>query len=118
MDKPNANRDATNTTAENAIDPNAEDAYWRDNYKTRPYATSGASYEQFRPAYQYGWESAGRYRGRKFGGLPHCVIDRFFGSARERLDRESQEIEIAGMACHCRLGCLRHRRFEAGDLFP
>src|ERR687891_2825168 len=41
--------------AAEAVNPTAEDTYWRDNYKTRPYATAGTSYDQYRPAYQYGW---------------------------------------------------------------
>ena len=48
-----------------AVNPTAEDAYWRDNYKTRPYA-SGGSYDTYQPAYRHGWESYGRYKGRKF----------------------------------------------------
>ena len=35
-----------------AIDPTVEDAYWRDNYRSRPYA-SDASYDDFGPAYAY-----------------------------------------------------------------
>jgi hypothetical protein len=41
-----------------------EDSYWRQNYSTRPYAQSGRSYDEYRPAYQYGWDSANRYQGR------------------------------------------------------
>ena len=52
--------------AAEAVNPTVEDAYWRDNYKTRPYITSGQTYDTYRPAYQYGWESAGRYKGKKF----------------------------------------------------
>src|SRR4249919_3619792 len=48
-----------------AVNPTVEDTYWRDNYKSRPYA-SGATYDQYRPAYQHGWESYSRYRGKKF----------------------------------------------------
>lgn len=40
-----------------AIDPAAEDAYWRDNYRTRPYVRNGAAYDEYRDAYRYGWES-------------------------------------------------------------
>jgi hypothetical protein len=47
------------------VNPTVEDEYWRRNHHTRPYAASG-TYEEFRPAYQYGWESFTRYRGRKF----------------------------------------------------
>ena len=39
------------------IDPEVEDAYWRDNYSTRPYVKSGAPYSDYRDAYRYGWES-------------------------------------------------------------
>jgi hypothetical protein len=37
-----------------AVDPAAEDAYWRDNYSSRPYATDGGSYDDYGPAYKYG----------------------------------------------------------------
>ena len=29
----------------------ADNAYWRENYKTRPYAQHGGDYEEFAPAY-------------------------------------------------------------------
>ena len=35
---------------------NDEDNWWRNNFSSRPYA-SGRNYEDFRPAYQYGFES-------------------------------------------------------------
>ena len=47
------------------LDPNVEDAYWRENYKTRPYVSSGTPYDDYRDAYRYGWESrASRADGR------------------------------------------------------
>src|SRR5436305_12601800 len=49
-----------------SIDPTAEDAYWRENYKTRPYYDSATSYDDYRPAYQYGWEARSRYGDRTF----------------------------------------------------
>lgn len=49
-----------------SIDPTVEDAYWRDNFKTRPYAEAGLSYEQFEPAYRYGVDAFGRYPERSF----------------------------------------------------
>lgn len=47
------------------VNPTVEDAYWRDNFRTRPYI-SGEPYDVYRPAYRYGWESYGTYTGRKF----------------------------------------------------
>jgi len=49
-----------------AVNPTVEDAYWRENYKTRSYYEHGRSYEDYRPAYEYGWESRGRYPGQTF----------------------------------------------------
>ena len=40
-----------------------EDNYWRENFATRPYAT-GRKYEEFQPAYQYGYESGLHHLGR------------------------------------------------------
>src|SRR5690348_15169584 len=33
-----------------SIDPTAEDAYWRENYQSRPYVESGSTYDEYRPA--------------------------------------------------------------------
>ncbi|MGH7509515.1 MAG: hypothetical protein ACREMZ_08590 [Gemmatimonadales bacterium] len=44
---------------------NDEDIWWRDNFSTRPYAT-GRTYEEFRPAYQYGFEAGQHHMGRRW----------------------------------------------------
>jgi hypothetical protein len=49
-----------------AIDPTAEEAYWRDNYRTRPYYEENLGYDQLAPAYRYGWESHSQFKGRRF----------------------------------------------------
>src|SRR5436309_13272097 len=49
-----------------AVDPTAEDAYWRENYKTRGYIERGKDYSYYAPAYRYGWESRQRYSGQQF----------------------------------------------------
>ena len=50
-----------------AINPTNEDAYWRENYKTRPYVTGDATYDDdSAPAYRYGWESRTQYRDKRF----------------------------------------------------
>lgn len=52
--------------AAEAVNPTAEDAYWRENYRTRPYVESGRTYEEYRPAYEYGWSSRQQYAGRRY----------------------------------------------------
>jgi hypothetical protein len=49
--------------AAEAIDPTVEDAYWRENYTTRPYAEPGRTYDDYQPAYRAGYEGYGRYVG-------------------------------------------------------
>jgi len=51
---------------EEELDPTAEDAFWRSNYRDRPYVDQGAAYETYQPAYQYGWESRDQHFGREF----------------------------------------------------
>lgn len=43
------------------IDPAAEDAYWRDNYSSRPYVSQGSNYDDYGPAYRYGVDAYSRY---------------------------------------------------------
>jgi hypothetical protein len=47
-----------------------EDNYWRTNYKSRPYAsTGGQDYTFYQPGYRYGYESAYRYEGRTWNDV-------------------------------------------------
>ena len=49
------------------IDWNTEDTYWKTNYRTRPYASSGArEYDYYRPGYRYGYDAANRFQGRRW----------------------------------------------------
>lgn len=47
-------------------DPAAEDSYWRENYGTRPYVDTGATYDDYGPAYRHGVEAHSRYPEREF----------------------------------------------------
>lgn len=49
-----------------AIDPTAEDAYWRDNYRSRPYYDSKSTYDDWGPAYAFGVDAYTRRNGRSF----------------------------------------------------
>jgi hypothetical protein len=62
-------------------DPAVEDAYWRDNYSSRPYVSQGASYDDYAPAYRYGADSFSRYPGRSFEDV-EPELGRDWGSAR------------------------------------
>ena len=48
------------------IDPTVEEAYWREHYTSRPYVASGATFDDYGPAYRYGIDNYARYHGRSF----------------------------------------------------
>lgn len=45
------------SAAAQALDPTVETAYWRDAHPSRPYANTEFNYDEYAPAYRYGWES-------------------------------------------------------------
>lgn len=49
-----------------AVNPTAEEKYWEENYKTRPYVVETESYETYRPAYRHGINAYTKYQGRDF----------------------------------------------------
>lgn len=48
------------------VNPTAEENYWSELYRSRPYVHESADYETYRPAYRYGAESYSRYQNRPF----------------------------------------------------
>ncbi len=56
---------AGNGVAE-AIDPTVEATYWRDNFSSRPYVDSNASFDDYGPAFDHGVNSFGKNKGRSF----------------------------------------------------
>ncbi|MEK6701598.1 MAG: hypothetical protein AABZ53_04995 [Planctomycetota bacterium] len=43
-----------------AINPTIESKYWQDSHASRPYSHSEFGYDEYAPAYRYGWESFDR----------------------------------------------------------
>ena len=50
--------------AAEAVNPTVETEYWREHHESRPYAGS-AGYDEYEPAYRYGWENFNRRGGRQ-----------------------------------------------------
>lgn len=56
---------ATGNAIAESVDPTGEVDYWRDNYRSRPYAKATYDYDKdYAPAYRYGVESRNRHRDR------------------------------------------------------
>jgi len=50
------------------IDPTMEEAYWRENFETRPYGKDG-NFGDYGPAYDYGVRAYQKNAGRKFDDI-------------------------------------------------
>ncbi|MCG2591820.1 hypothetical protein LZ009_03410 [Ramlibacter sp. XY19] len=59
-----------------AINPTAEEAYWRDAYRREPYYRAEFSYEDYSPAYRVGYTGPVRRHG-EFDELEHALKDDF-----------------------------------------
>lgn len=56
------------------INPTTEHGFWRSTYASRPYVSKDRAYEEYAPAFQFGWESRSRYVGRTFeDSEPHLA---------------------------------------------
>jgi hypothetical protein len=44
----------------------AEERWWRENYRTRPYVRADREFDWYSPAYRYGFESAVQHHGRSW----------------------------------------------------
>lgn len=93
-----------------AVNPSVEDDYWRNNYHTRPYVSSGTNYEDYQPAYRYGWESRSQHAGRTFDqaendlsrgwekakGKTELTWERAKHATRDAWDRVDSHMHTAG----------------------
>ena len=76
-----------------SIDPTREDAYWRENYRERPYVGDDAPYDDYGPAFGYGVASYGMHAGRPFDEV-EPELRQGWGAARGRssLDWDSAKL--------------------------
>ncbi len=49
-----------------AVNPTQEEAFWRENHASQPYADRESSYEHYAPAYRTGYEGVPKYAGKTY----------------------------------------------------
>ncbi len=91
------------------IDPTAEEAYWHDNYVSRPYVASGATFDDYGPAYRYGVDSYGKFDGRNFDEIETELMDDW-ESARGSSRLSWEDARHATRDSWQRVGTLASRR--------
>src|ERR1700683_3356759 len=56
-----------------SVNPSVEHEYWESNYASRPYTNPGSTYDEYGPAYQYGWESRARHSDGSFDDVEESL---------------------------------------------
>jgi hypothetical protein len=77
--------------AAEAVNPTAEEAYWRDNYASQPWVERSYNYDDYSPAFRSGYEGYARYSttGRSYDDVePELRNDWNRVKGRSRLDWE------------------------------
>jgi hypothetical protein len=90
-----------------SVDVEAEQAYWRDNYRHRGYVDAGASFDDYGPAYGYGLDGWMRHPGRSFEDAEPELARDWFESRREsglNWDRARPAAQDAWARAHQLLG--------------
>lgn len=79
-------------------DWNSDQSWWRENFRDRPYVVADRVFEYYEPAYEFGYLSANRYRGRKFEDIEPTLrtdFDRFEGRGESTWDNMKDAVRDA-----------------------
>ena len=67
------------------VNPTDEHAYWNENYKDRPYAEQGTSYDTYKSAYNHGIEAYKAHNGRDYSEIEPDLKSQWTGQNNQPL---------------------------------
>jgi uncharacterized protein (TIGR02284 family) len=107
--------------AAEAVNPTAEEAHWRENYKREPYYEKGRSFDDYAPAYRLGLTGRTRYEGGWDSAEPKLASE--WESARGGSSLSWPQAQPASRAAweridSSRMGMTDERMGEAGKGRP
>jgi len=85
------------SSAAEAVNPTAEELFWRETYIREPYYVKGKTFEYYAPGFRAGWEGRVRHDGRTF---EHAEADLkvSYDIAKSELDPSWQDVRPAARA--------------------
>ena len=84
-------------SAAEAVNPTAEETYWRETYLREPYYVPGKPFEYYAPGFRAGWEGRVRYDGRTFDEAePELAAEYLF--TKSELDPPWADVKAAARA--------------------
>jgi hypothetical protein len=84
-------------SAAEAVNPTAEEKFWRETYIREPYYVQGRAYEYYAPAFRAGWEGRVRYDGRTFDDAEPELKANYL-LAKSALDPDWKDVRPAARA--------------------
>ncbi len=97
-----------------ALNPTAEEAYWRDNYTRESYYEAGRSYDDYGPAYRLGLFGYNEYSG-DFGAADARLASQW-DSRRERSSLSWDQARHASRAAWDRVGSRSESRVDSDTI--
>ena len=84
-------------SAAEAVNPTAEEKFWRETYVREPYYLPGRTYEYYAPGFRAGWQGRVRHDGRSFEEAePELMVD--YDLTKTELDPGWQDVRPAACA--------------------
>jgi hypothetical protein len=84
-------------SAAEAVNPTAEELFWRETYIREPYYVKGKTFEYYAPGFRAGWEGRVRHDGRTFEGA-EAELKVNYNLTKSELDPSWQEVRPAARA--------------------
>lgn len=94
------------SSAAEAVNPTAEEAFWRETFLREPWYVQGTSYEYYAPGFRAGWEGRVRHDGRSFEDAEGDLKAAYNVNLRE-LDPQWPAVRPAAKAAWDRVGHSR-----------
>lgn len=90
------------SSAAEAVNPTAEELFWKETFVKEPYYVSGHAYEYYAPAFRAGWEGRVRHDGRSFVAA-EADLRASYNAIRSELEPEWHEVRPAALAAWSRV---------------
>ena len=84
-------------SAAEAVNPTAEETFWRETFVREPYYVQGRAFEYYAPGFRAGWEGRVRHDGRTFEAA-ESDLRAGYNLTRTELDPEWPDVRAAAHA--------------------
>jgi hypothetical protein len=99
-------------SAAEAINPTAEEHFWRETYVREPYYAPGKPFEYYAPGFRAGWEGRVVHDGRSFDEAEPS-LHASYNFARKELDPTWQDVRQAARAAWDRVDSMRKAKAQS-----